>query len=182
MKNRILITCGGIVVLLFIILGAYAWYIYFLKSSGGFNLNKGNRSTNSSGIIFQDDGNSVYDSNATSLEEDEVKDVPSYKFTVTNIKDNNAEYILYIEDLPVNAINDGCTESTLLKRSQLKYQLSLNGKVIKDDKMSNIKDNVLDSRVINGNTINTYNLKVYIHDEAEEWLGKHYHYKVTINK
>ena len=182
MKNKFIVVVGGIILLLFIIFGTYAWYTYFLKASGNFNINKINRTTNSSGIVFQDDGNSVYDSDATRLEDTEIGEVPSYNFTVTNVKDENGSYILYIEDLPVNAINDGCTESTLLDRSQLKYQLKLNGKIIKEDKMSKIKDNILDSRKINADTTNNYSLKIFIHDEAENWVGKHYHYKVTINK
>ena len=94
---------------------------------------------------------------------------------------NTSNYILYIEDLPANVLNDGCSEDTLLTRNQLKYQLILNDKVIKEDYMTSIKDNILDTREINGKTTNNYSLKIYIHDEATDWVGKHYHYKVSIS-
>ena len=37
-------------------------------------------------------------------------------------------------------------------------------------------------KIIQGNDSNEYELRIYIHDEALEWTGKHYHYKVVLNK
>ena len=47
--------------------------------------------------------------------------------------------------------------------------------------MSNIDDNILDTRNISGLKTNNYELRIYIHDEALNWMGKHYHYKVVLN-
>lgn len=182
MKNKLLIVCAGFLLLLFLVFGTYAWYLYFLRASGNYNITNTNGRISNAGIVFQDDGNNVYDSNAESLEDTEISKVPSYEFKVTNFNNRTSTYNLYIEDLPISLVNDGCTEKTLLNRSQLKYQLSLNGKVIKEDNMENIKDNLLDTRSIDSNVTNNYSLKVYIHEDAEEWIGKHYHYKVTLSK
>ena len=182
MKNKTLIICGFFLLVIFIIFGTYAWYLYFLNVSGGFPVNNNSKYLENSGIIFQDNGNSVYDAQAESLEDDNIGIVPSYDFEITNTTNLKGKYNIYIEDLPVNAINDGCTEDTLLSRSQLKYQLTMNGKVVKEGLMDTINDNILDTREINANTTNNYSLKIYIHDTAINWFGKHYHYRVTINR
>ena len=182
MKNKVLIICAGLLLLIFLVFGTYAWYLYFLHASGGFTINNNSKYLETSGIIFQDNGNNVYDTKAESLEDNNISHVPSYNFQVTNTNDGRGKYNLYIEDLPVNMVDDGCTENTLLNRSQLKYQLSLNGKIIKEGFMETINDNILDTREIDGHETNNYSLKIYIHDEATDWFGKHYHYKVSINR
>ena len=182
MKNKTLIICASILLFLFLVFGTYAWYLYFLRSSGGFVVNNNSKYLESSGIIFKDDGNSVYDTNAESLEDNNIDNVPSYNFQVINTNNRSGKYNLYIEDLPVNLILDGCTEDTLLQREDLKYQLTLNGSVIKTGYLSTINDNILDSREIEGKKTNSYSLKVYIHEDAVDWFGKHYHYKISINK
>ena len=182
MKNKTLIICGFLVLILFIIFSSIAWYIYFLRAGKGFNISYNSKYLETSGIIFQDNGNNVYDTKAESLEDNNINSVPSYNFKVTNTNNKMGIYNLYIEDLPVNMIDDGCTEETLLSREQLKYQLTMNGVTIKEGYMSTINDNILDTRQISANTTNNYSLKVYIHDEANEWFGKHYHYKVTMSK
>lgn len=183
MKNKVLLIIACIVLFFFLVIGTYMWYMYFLRISGASVNNQANNTEIKSGdLVFIDDGNGVHDLNAKSIEDNQIDNVKSYDFQVENSKKSISKYALYIEDLPANSVNDGCSEDTLLKRNQLKYQLSLNGKVIKEDYMSNIKDNILDTRDINGKTTNKYSLKVYIHDGALEWFGKHYHYKVSLGK
>ena len=182
MKNKLLIICAGFILFIFLVFGTYTWYLYFVSATGSFNVNNNSKYLENSGILFKDYGNSVYDSNAESLNDDNINQVPTYNFEVLNTNDKPGQYNLYIEDLPVNMINDGCTEETLLSRRQLKYQLSLNGNIIKDGFMETINDNILDTREIDANVTNKYSLKIYIHDEAIDWFGKHYHYKVSINR
>lgn len=179
MKNKVLIICASLLLFLFLVFGTYAWYLYFLRASGDFSINK-NSNLISGSVVLKDNGNSVYDSDATSLEDEEVHSVKPYVFQVVN-DGKDSSYTLYIEDLPVNAIKDGCTTATLLNRGQLKYQLKLNSKVIKEDYLSNIQDNILDKRNISEKTTNHYELRIYIHDDATDWTGKHYHYKVVLN-
>lgn len=182
MKNKVLVICAGCVLFIYLVFSTYAWYSYFLRASGEGSLNVFYSKSAYSGIIFQDNGNNVYDTKAESLEDNNIGSVPSYNFQITNTGNNEGKYTLYLEDLPVSAIDDGCTENTLLARNQLKYQLLLNDKVIKEGFMETINDNILDSRSIGGKETNNYSLKIYIHDEATDWFGKHYHYKVTMRK
>lgn len=183
MKNKFLLITGGLILILCLFFGTYAWYLYFLSYGNSIAYDETvNGNLKSGTVVLRDDGVGVYDSDADSLEDSEIDDVIPYKFRVINEGDKKDTYTLYIEDLPLNSINDGCTYETLLNREQLKYQLKLNNKVLKEDYLSNINDNILDARTIDPNVINNYELKIYIHDEALEWTGKHYHYKVVLNK
>ena len=182
MKNKILIIFGLCILLMFIVGSTFMWYTYFANISDGFDINNNSRHLETSGIVMQDSGNNVYDTNAESIEDNNIDSVPSYDFEVKNTNDKTGIYNIYIEDLPVNAINDGCTEETILSRNDLKYQLIMNGVTIKDGFMNNINDNILDTREISANATNKYSLKIYIHDEALNWFGKHYHYRITVNK
>ena len=182
MKNKTLIVCAGILLFIFIVFGTYAWYLYFTKTSNQFPVNNNSKYLESAGIILQDNGNNVYDTKAESLEDDNISHVPAYDFEIINTKNKKGKFKVYIEDLPVNMINDGCTEETILNRSQLKYQLSLDGNVIKEGLMDTINDNILFEGEIEANTSYHYSLKIYIHDNATDWFGKHYHYKISINK
>ena len=175
MKNKVLIIS------LFLTFGTYAWYLFFLRASesyGGSSVSS-NRQGN---IVMNDDGNNVYDTDVDNHKGDNIEEVPSYVFQIKNSDSKSGTYTLYLEDVPVNSVNDGCTEATLLDRTQLNYQLILNDKVIKQDSLDNIKDNVLDRRSIDANKTNTYKLRIYIKEDAEDWRSKHYHYKVVMNK
>ena len=181
MKNKVLLICAGLLLFVFLVFGTYAWYLFFLKSSSNL-VDTTNNSLVSGNIILKDNGNGVYDSDAEKVEDSLINGVIPYRFQVINNGIKDGKYTLYIEDLPVNSINDGCTEETLLTRSQLKYQLKLNGNVIKEDYLSNINDNILYNQELKSKKNNNYELRIYIHNEAEDWNGKHYHYKVVLNK
>lgn len=181
MKNKVLIVVAALLLFIFLVFGTYAWYLFFLKIGNNSMANTLNSSLINGDITLIDNGNGVYDSDANSILDSNVSDIIPYKFKIVN-KGISRDYNLYIEDLPVNAINDGCTENTLLERSQLKYELKLNGKVIKNDLLSNINDNILDKRKIDMNKTNNYELRIYIHDDAIDWTDKHYHYKIVLNK
>ena len=179
MKNKLLLICAAFLLFSFLVLGTHFWYSFFMSTSGDFNNN--NDGLKNGSIILNDNNSSVYDVDADSLEDDEVSSVTPYKFEIKNNSNKDGNYSIYIEDLPPNSVNDGCTEETLLERNMLKYQLKLNGNVIKEDYLSNINDNILDTRKIVSKESNYYELRFYIHDEATDWAGKHYHYKVVLN-
>ena len=141
MKNKVLLICGSLLLLLFIVLGTYTWYLFFLRTTGEYSIVTG-EGTRSGDIVLIDNGNSIYETDASDVSDEDVNNVLPYKFKIINQGNDLQEYTLYLEDLPVNSINDGCTNQTLLKREQLKYQLIVNSKVIKEDYLSNIKDNI----------------------------------------
>ena len=182
MKNKILIFCGFMILLIFIAFGTYFWYLYFLKTSSIYSSNSDDTMQVVGDISLIDNGNNVYDSDADNLDGDDVSSIEAYVFNVKNDSNSKKNYTLYIEDVNANKVKDGCTEDTLLKRSQLRYQLILDETVIKEEDFDNIKDNILDERQIEGNSVNHYKLRVYIKESADNWVGKHYHYKVTLKK
>ena len=183
MKNKTLLICAATLLLIFLTYGTYAWYMYFINISGNITSFKNNTISYRIGDIeFKEDGKAVYDADAESIEDVDISKVPSYDFSVINNGNSTKEYTLYLEDVPVNLVDDGCTEENLLSRQDLKYQLTLNGKVIKEDYLSSIQDNILDTKKIESKKTNSYSLKVYIHDKAINWFSKHYHYKVVLKK
>ncbi len=180
MKNKILLVCGSLMLIIFLVFGTYFWYLYFLRVN---NISSSTTTTQDvGGITLIDNGKNVYDSDATTTNPDNVENIDAYVFNVKNDTNKNGSYTLYLEDVPINSVKDGCTEETLLKRNQLRYQLILDEQVIKEDDLENIKDNVLDTRTIIPNSTNHYKLRVYIKEDAENWTNKHYHYKVSIKK
>lgn len=181
MKNKVLLIIGSLVLVIFLIIGTYSWYLYFLQIGRGYYITSA-EGTRIGDIILIDNGKNVYDADAKNLDDKDVLNVQPYSFKISNLGNTKRTYTLYIEDLPLNSINDGCSSKTLLNRSQLKYQLKVNGKVEKEDYLSNIKDNILDTRSVNGKDANSYELRIYIHDTNEDWYNKHYHYRVVLKK
>ena len=177
MKSKITLGVGFLGIIIFIIIAAYLWYLYFLdfNNDGKFNDNGSMQ-----GRLVMVDLDGVNATNEESKESGE--DTPSYLFRIDNRKTGNTSYTLYIEDTPYNQVNDGCSMATTLTRSDLSYQLKLNGALIKTGKMTEINNNILDSRIINANVSNNYELTVWINEEAIEWEGKHYHYKVVMKE
>ena len=175
--NKLALWLGFGGVILFIIVASYFWYLYFLDwgNDGKINDNPDNQ-----GQLVLTHLNGV---NVTFEEtKEDAGDTPSYRFKIENKKVNDANYILYIEDTPYNMVSDGCTIDTTLTRAELNYQLKLNGKVIKTGNMLTITDNVLDERLIVPDSVNTYELQVWINDTAVDWQSKHYHYQVTLQE
>ncbi len=80
-----------------------------------------------------------------------------HTFNVTNRGSVDASYKVMIYDG-----SNGMNEFSL---DLVHYQLILNNKIIKQGSFSDISNNILDSRMINGNTTNEYNLKVWLDDD-----------------
>ena len=105
--------------------------------------------------------------------------VEPYLFTIKNNSRKDSHYQLLLEEDAISN-QDGYRQEQLLTRNQLEYELSLEGKVIQQDKLSTLKNNVLDDRIIQGGQTYQYALKIWEHNEVKlgEWENKYYHYKV----
>ena len=53
--------------------------------------------------------------------------------------------------------------------------------MVASDLLSKVKNNVLDSRVIDAHKINNYSLRIWIPINANNWQNKTYHYKIAIH-
>lgn len=174
MKKRWpLLILAAIVLFLFILGTSYAWYDLFSKEEV-FTANLE--------IAIDDNGKGVVITNAIPLTDEEGKLEEAYRFQVKNSGTGKGTYRLLIQEMPFNQLNDGCTSETLLERSQLRYQLIMNGKEIKSGSLANIKNNILDIRQINVKNLHKYELRIWVgaHAQNTDWQEKHFHYSVVI--
>lgn len=177
MKGRSSLVIGFICVIIFIVIASIFWFWYFLDYHSNGKLT--NDAFGHGKVVLVD----IQGVNSTDEESKESgDDSPSYIFRVNNNKTSSANYVLYLEETPHNMVNDGCTSGTTLQRNDLSYQLTMNGKIIKYGKMTEIEDNILDKQFINIDASNHYELKIWINEDADEWEGKHYHYKVVLKE
>ncbi len=172
----ILLTLIVLVALCIIFNFSYA----FAPSIGANSNNSGEVATLE--ITMNDGGKGVTLIDSFPLSDKDGKNINSYSFEVKNTGDNQGKYSLLIEDLPIGKIDDGCTKDTLLTRSQLHYQLLLNGKQIALDSLDKVKLNVLTEQSIAKNATQKYELRVWVGEDAKptDWENKHYHYRVSL--
>lgn len=173
-KSRLLI--GLFLMLVFISLASFLWFRYFLDLGSDGTLIKGPNIIN--GLKIEDE-NKVYETFKEGMSNGD--DVIAYRFKVISTNQSNKYRIKLVEVSP-NKINDGCSDTTLLKREELNYSLKLNGEVIQEGRLDTILDDTLDTRSINIDTTNNYELKIWINEEAKNFNGKHYHYKVELKE
>ena len=174
MKRFLLLVLAGIALFIFIFVISVLWYRVFYNDSTITSV--------SSIDIYLDNKNNVIDeSGLIPLDANTAKTLVPYEFKVTNTSDKDTTYNVLLED---SIISDDANYSNkeLLSRSQLEYQLSLNGVVIKKGMLSDIKNNIIDTRVISPNTVNNYELRIYVSESAQstEWQNKYYHFNVEV--
>lgn len=176
MKRVILLVLAGVALFAFIFATSMLWYRFF------YNDNVSGTNNVSSVTIQLDDQNNVIDeSGLIPLDDDSARTLTPYEFSVKNNGDNNYAYNVLLED---SIISDDITYSSkeLLSRSQLRYQLILNGKEIKTGDLDDIKNNVLDARVISSSQTNNYQLRIYVSEESQDtdWQNKYYHFDINV--
>ncbi len=170
-KNIIFLIIGCVILVCFILGTSLVWYNLFsdeIESGGSARIQ----------LTSQKEGLMV--TSAAPVEDEEGANQVPYSFQVTNMGNVRGNYKLIIEDTPFNKIDDGCTVDTLLNRNQLRYQLLLNGEEIKVDSLAKIKNNILDTRDIEPNVKNNYELRIWVNDEASNWENKHFHYSINL--
>lgn len=176
MKRIILLIMAGIALFTFIFVTSILWYRFFYSGSS-----VGNDSVSSIEVRLDDNNDTINENGLIPLDEETAKNLTPYDFEVENTSDASTTYNVIIED---SIISDDANYSSkeLLSRNQLEYQLSLNGKVIKTGMLSEIDNNILDTRNISGNTTNSYQLRVYVSEKAQDtnWQNKYYHFDIEV--
>ena len=174
MKKVILLLLAGIALFAFIFTTSILWYRFFYNAPdtntvGSVNVNLSNYN------------NTINESNFIPLDDETAKGVTPYEFTVNNNSEADSSYEVLLED---SIISDDSTYSNkdLLSRNQLKYYLSLNGQIIKSGYLSDLKNNVLDTRVISSSQFNNYQLRIYVPENVQDsvWQNKYYHFNVRV--
>ena len=170
-KFELKLVIAGIVLFVFCVATSFFWYQIFKTDKVVV--------TNLT-ISMKDRGKGVDIQNLVPQTDQEAKKVPAYSFDISNNSDVDGRYEVLIED-SVKKDSDGYESVYLLPRDQLKYELILNGKVVASDLLSKVKNNVLDTRVIDAHKTNNYSLRIWIPFNANNWQNKTYHYKIAIH-
>lgn len=167
MGKKIFLVFSGVLLFLFIVGTAFLWYKAFYYNNLGIV---------SSLQVKKESEEVALTENLFPMSETEVSVVPNYKFSVKNVNDSKSRYEVVYKEQEVSG-------KQKLSKSQLTYQLILNGIIIKKGNLADLKNDVLDDRYIMPNTNNQYELKVYISESAKDtaWQNKSYAYRVDIN-
>lgn len=175
MKKKLLLVMAGVALFVFIFATSILWYNFF------YNDTSSNAFVSSLRIEMDDDHNILNEDNLIPLDEETAKNLKSYDFTVNNTSNVSTTYNVIIEDSVISD-DENFTNKSLLSRNQLEYQLALNGKVIKKGLLSDIKNNLLDTRNIEENKSNNYQLRIYVSEKAQntDWQNKYYHFNIKI--
>ena len=170
MKKVVMLFLAGIALFAFIFATSVLWYRFFYNNDTSDSSNVSNVT-----IQLDDENNIIDESGLIPLDDDTAKTLTPYQFSVKNSSDVDYTYNVLLED---SIISDDITYSSkeLLSRSQLRYQLSLNGKIIETGSLGDVKNNILDTRIISSSQTNNYQLRVYVAESAQNtsWQNKYY--------
>lgn len=174
MKKIILLLLAGVALFAFIFTTSILWYRFFYNDStvindvGSVNVQLG-------------DNNVIDESGLIPLDDETAKNITPYEFKVENNSNGDALYTVLLED---GMISDDAnyTNKELLSRNQLRYQLSLNGNVIKVGNLNDVENNILDTRNITSSQVNNYQLRIYVGESFQntDWQNKYYHFNINV--
>lgn len=99
------------------------------------------------------------------------EDIKPYTFSIINKEKIDTKYKVILVDNSEN--------KNSIDRSDLKYELVLNGSVINTGQLSKIRDNVLDVRTISKNSTNQYQVKIWL-DSDRHFENITYTYSIKV--
>lgn len=168
-KKKMLLLIGGILLFVLILIVTYTSFKY---------LQQKDYLVNTLEIKLDDKNNKINMSEQVPHNDSDIDKITPYIFNVTNKGETNAYYELLLEDV----IDQNQTKQ-ILSRDNLKYELTLNGMVIKLDYLSNIKNNVIDKRLLESGKKSNYSLKVWVSNSVDDssWMNKYYNYNISVN-
>lgn len=181
-KNKFSISYPTILMILLIIGLVIIFGLFYFFQNRQFSKEESSPSITVLEISLSDTGNDMLVDEMIPLTDLEAEELPAYQFSVKNNGKKTGTYRIYLEEVPVGVVNDGCTSDTLLSRSQLRYSLISDDGEEKIQDMSDIKMNVLDVKEIEPGEEDLYELRVWIRQDQSntEWQNKHYHYQIRI--
>ena len=174
MKKIVLLLLAGVALFAFIFTTSILWYRFFYNDSDASN-------SVSSVNVQLGDNNVIDESGLIPLDDETAKTITPYEFRVENNSTNDTTYNVLLEDTVISD-DANYTNKELLSRNQLRYQLSLNGNVIKVGNLSEIENNVLDTRNIASSQVNNYQLRIYVGESFQntDWQNKYYHFNINV--
>ena len=174
MKKIVLLLLAGVALFAFIFTTSILWYRFFYNDSDASN-------SVSSVNVQLGDNNVIDESGLIPLDDETAKTITPYEFMVENNSTNDTTYNVLLEDTVISD-DANYTNKELLSRNQLRYQLSLNGNVIKVGNLNEIENNILDTRNIASSQVNNYQLRIYVGESFQntDWQNKYYHFNINV--
>ncbi len=174
MKKIVLLLLAGVALFAFIFTTSILWYRFFYNDSDASN-------SVSSVNVQLGDNNVIDESGLIPLDDETAKTITPYEFRVENNSTNDTTYNVLLEDTVISD-DANYTNKELLSRNQLRYQLSLNGNVIKVGNLNEIENNILDTRNIASSQVNNYQLRIYVGESFQntDWQNKYYHFNINV--
>ena len=174
MKKIVLLLLAGVALFAFIFTTSILWYRFFYNDSDASN-------SVSSVNVQLGDNNVIDESGLIPLDDETAKTITPYEFRVENNSTNDTTYNVLLEDTVISD-DANYTNKELLSRNQLRYQLSLNGNVIKVGNLNEIENNILDTRNIASSQVNNYQLSIYVGESFQntDWQNKYYHFNINV--
>ena len=162
-----------------ILANSFGFFEYIRK---GINPNTIKINSATANVVVEIDDNSslnISKGNAFPVSDEVGRSFTPYVFTVKNLG-TFANYKLRIIN-DEDAINeDGCS-ANLLDDVSVRYQLIKNGSIVSENLLSNLKDRVIDSGVLDDKTNYEYELRLWIDSAAGiEVMNKHFHGKIEV--
>lgn len=169
-----MLVLGGIVLFIFIVLTSFMWYHVFLT--------KGASPVAVLQIKLEQQDKTINTEKSIPTTSSDLSTIEPYQFQVVNNTPTAGIYKVLLEEPTLSETDAKYAKENLLTRSQLDFQLLLNGKVVRQGKLSELRNNELEKRSIDQNQVNQYQLRIYLSEDAYHtaWQNKYYHYKVTI--
>ena len=174
MKKIVLLLLAGVALFAFIFTISILWYRFFYNDSDASN-------SVSSVNVQLGDNNVIDESGLIPLDDETAKTITPYEFRVENNSTNDTTYNVLLEDTVISD-DANYTNKELLSRNQLRYQLSLNGNVIKVGNLNDVENNILDTRNITSSQVNNYQLRIYVGESFQntDWQNKYYHFNINV--
>lgn len=175
MKKIIMLLLAGVALFAFIFTTSILWYRFFYNGStiSNDNINSVN--------VQLGNNNTIDESGLIPLDDETAKAITPYEFKVLNNSNHELIYNVLLEDSIISDDTNYASKD-LLSRNQLRYQLSLNGNVIKVGNLSELKNNILDTRSISASQVNNYQLRIYVGEAFQntDWQNKYYHFDINV--
>ena len=172
MKNKTVFKLAFISLVIFVIVATYFWFLYFKDYEGTVTKEKIRLELiNNGGINY-----------INAVPNDIEENIPIYYFRIKNSANEAVNYDIFLQNVSPSEANDGCSSDMIFTSKELNYELKLDNKVIKTGVLSSLNNNVLDNNKVSGNSVNDYSLRIWLNDDAEGNLLKHYHYTISIRE
>ncbi len=156
-KDRLII--GGILLILILCMLSFGFYKVFSTKNPAIISNLE--------VSFSDSGKTIVNEDF-SLKEEYIQ---PYTFRIANKNQFDTKYKVVLTD------NSKSKDS--ISRDKLQYRLVLNNKVIATGKLSEIKNDIIDSRVITKGTTNRYEFKVWLLED-DDYENTVYTYSIKV--